>query len=171
MPPSFSLQTYVFWNAHETYLEQVRRHACVVEPSRRRVACPMRQVDNASWAGRANLPAFIQAAAARGLWVSVRIGPYICGEYYFGGIPVRARGARASGGSRLVWNPDSGRASSLRTAMPSKWMLRSALRSPRGPRPPCVRKLSTCTPRATSYRLRSLNELFCVRSHPLDPPA
>ena len=111
MPPSFSLQTYVFWNAHETYLEQVRRHACVVEPSRRRVACPMRQVDNASWAGRANLPAFIQAAAARGLWVSVRIGPYICGEYYFGGIPVwmRESGAECFRCSDAVWEREAAR--------------------------------------------------------------
>jgi beta-galactosidase GanA len=65
-----TIQTYVFWNAHETFASQV---------------------GNASWDGRANLPRFIDAAAARGLWVAVRIGPYICGEYYFGGIPVWMR--------------------------------------------------------------------------------
>jgi beta-galactosidase GanA len=67
---SNSWPQYVFWNAHETYESQV---------------------GNASWDGRANLSGFIDAAAARGLWMSVRIGPYICGEYYFGGIPVWMR--------------------------------------------------------------------------------
>lgn len=79
-----TIQTYVFWNAHETYASQV---------------------GNATWAGRANLVGFIQAAAERGLWVSVRIGPYICGEYYFGGIPVwmRDSGAKCFRCDDPVW--------------------------------------------------------------------
>ena len=81
---------YVFWNAHET------------EKS---------QVGNASWAGRANLEAFIAAAAARGLWMAVRIGPYICGEYYFGGIPVwmRESGAECFRCSDAVWEREAAR--------------------------------------------------------------
>ena len=41
-----------------------------------------------SWEGYADLPRFIDLAAANGLYVVVRIGPYICGEYFFGGLPV-----------------------------------------------------------------------------------
>jgi len=48
----------VFWNAHET---------------------DATDVGNATWEGRANLPRFISLAASHGLWVDVRIGPYICG--------------------------------------------------------------------------------------------
>ena len=50
------IQTYVFWNAHETSASQV---------------------GNATWEGRANLPRFIELAGTYGLWVNVRIGPYI----------------------------------------------------------------------------------------------
>ena len=35
--------------------------------------------------------AFIEKAHSLGLYVTVRIGPYICGEYYFGGLPVWLR--------------------------------------------------------------------------------
>ena len=37
--------------------------------------------------GNRNLPAFLSAAAAEGLFVNLRIGPYICAEWNFGGIP------------------------------------------------------------------------------------
>ena len=37
------------------------------------------------------LTAFIAQAAAEDLFVTLRIGPYVCGEYYFGGIPVWVR--------------------------------------------------------------------------------
>lgn len=36
----------------------------------------------------ADLPRFIALAGQNGLSVVVRIGPYICGEYYFGGTRV-----------------------------------------------------------------------------------
>ena len=85
-----TIQTYVFWNAHET---------------------TQAQVGNASWAGRANLPRFIELAGQHGLWVTVRIGPYICGEYYFGGIPVwmRESGAECFRCSDAVWQREMGR--------------------------------------------------------------
>ena len=85
-----TVQTYVFWNAHEAVAKQV---------------------GNASWAGRANLPRFIQLAAKHGLWVVVRIGPYICGEYYFGGIPVwmRESGAECFRCSDAVWEREAAR--------------------------------------------------------------
>jgi hypothetical protein len=85
-----TIQTYVFWNAHETTADQV---------------------GNASWEGRANLPRFIELAASHGLWVTVRIGPYICGEYYFGGIPtwVRESGATCFRCSDPIWEREAGR--------------------------------------------------------------
>lgn len=46
---------------------------------------------NLTWEGRADLSAFIRQAGEAGLYVNLRIGPYICGEYYFGGIPVWMR--------------------------------------------------------------------------------
>ena len=40
-----------------------------------------------SWSGRRNITRFIELAGQHGLDVAVRIGPYVCGEYQFGGIP------------------------------------------------------------------------------------
>eukprot|EP01046_Picozoa_sp_COSAG06_P004719 COSAG06_NODE_202_length_20343_cov_59.390931_3_plen_1016_part_00 len=85
-----TIQTYVFWNAHETTRDQV---------------------GNPSWDGRANLPRFIELAGKHGLWVTVRIGPYICGEYYFGGIPVwmRESGASCFRCHDPIWEREMGR--------------------------------------------------------------
>lgn len=58
------IQTYVTWSQHEHKRGEV------------------------SWEGYADLPRFIDLAAANDLYVVVRIGPYICGEYFFGGLPV-----------------------------------------------------------------------------------
>lgn len=60
---------------------------------------------------QANLPKFIQLAAEAGLWVNVRIGPYICGEYYFGGIPVwmRESGAECFRCSDSIWKQQMAR--------------------------------------------------------------
>ena len=43
------------------------------------------------WSGRRDLALFLKTAQAHGLNAVVRIGPYVCGEYYFGGIPVWVR--------------------------------------------------------------------------------
>lgn len=85
-----TIQTYVFWNAHETTRDQV---------------------GNPDWSGRANLPRFIELAGKHGLWVTVRIGPYICGEYYFGGIPVwmRESGAECFRCHDPIWEREMGR--------------------------------------------------------------
>ena len=58
-----TIQTYVMWNFHEHVRGQV------------------------SWSGRRNVTRFIELAGRHGLDVAVRIGPYVCGEYQFGGIP------------------------------------------------------------------------------------
>ena len=60
-----TIQTYLFWNQHEPHAP-----------------------GNWSWNDNLDLVAFIEAAADHDLLVSLRIGPYVCGEFYFGGLPV-----------------------------------------------------------------------------------
>ena len=66
-----SVQTYVLWDEHEAAEGAV------------------------SFSGGNNLTAFTALAGSLGLRVHVRIGPYICGEHFNGGIPtwMRARAA------------------------------------------------------------------------------
>jgi hypothetical protein len=59
-----TIQTYVFWNMHE--------HKQGV----------------LDFSGRANLSKFLQDAANAGLFVNLRIGPFVCGEWNYGGLPV-----------------------------------------------------------------------------------
>ncbi|KAG0456769.1 hypothetical protein HPP92_024557 [Vanilla planifolia] len=58
------IQTYVFWNGHE--------------PSPGKY----------NFEGRYDLVRFIRTVQKAGLYVHLRIGPYICGEWNFGGFPV-----------------------------------------------------------------------------------
>lgn len=58
------IQTYVFWNAHE--------------PSPGKY----------HFEGRYDLVKFVKLVQAAGLYVHLRIGPYICAEWNFGGFPV-----------------------------------------------------------------------------------
>ncbi|KAL5581256.1 hypothetical protein UlMin_013698 [Ulmus minor] len=58
------IETYVFWNMHE----------------------PVRgQYD---FEGRNDLVRFVKAVAEAGLYVHLRIGPYVCAEWNYGGFPV-----------------------------------------------------------------------------------
>ncbi|CAG8777916.1 2822_t:CDS:1, partial [Racocetra fulgida] len=59
------IQTYVFWNLHE----------------------PVRGTYDFA-TDSANLPYFIQLCKELDLYVSLRIGPYVCAEWNFGGFPV-----------------------------------------------------------------------------------
>ncbi|CAF3494799.1 unnamed protein product [Adineta steineri] len=58
-----TVQTYVFWNIHE-------QRPGVLD-----------------FSGRANLSQFLQDAADAGLFVNLRIGPYVCAEWQNGGLP------------------------------------------------------------------------------------
>ncbi|KAJ9559973.1 hypothetical protein OSB04_005133 [Centaurea solstitialis] len=58
------IDTYVFWNVHE--------------PS----------PGNYDFSGRYDLVRFIKTVASAGLYVNLRIGPYVCAEWNFGGFPV-----------------------------------------------------------------------------------
>ena len=60
------VQVYIFWNYHEP--EEGVMDWGRVQPS-------------------ANLTLFMQEAAAAGLFVNLRIGPYVCAEWTYGGIP------------------------------------------------------------------------------------
>ena len=59
-----TIQTYVFWNIHEI------------------------KKGTYDFSGRANLSLFLQEAANAGLFVNLRLGPYVCAEWDYGGLPV-----------------------------------------------------------------------------------
>lgn len=58
------IQTYVFWNMHE--------------PS----------PGNYNFEGRFDLVKFVKLAHEAGLYVHLRVGPYVCAEWNFGGFPI-----------------------------------------------------------------------------------
>ena len=57
------IEIYVFWNYHEPQEGQL------------------------DWSGRGNLTLFLDAIAQAGLFANLRIGPYVCAEWDYGGIP------------------------------------------------------------------------------------
>ena len=63
-----TIQTYIFWNIHEPIYNFDNNHIYNFEDRR-------------------NLTLFFETAAEVGLFVNVRVGPYICGEFNFGGFP------------------------------------------------------------------------------------
>lgn len=58
-----TIQTYAFWNIHE------------------------QKQGVLDFSGRANLSRFLEEAGKAGLFVNLRVGPYICGEWNYGGLP------------------------------------------------------------------------------------
>ena len=60
-----AVEAYVFWNIHE-----------------------FKRGQKYDFTGSANLPLFIEKAAKAGLFVILRIGPYVCAEWNLGGLPV-----------------------------------------------------------------------------------
>ena len=58
-----TIQTYVFWNFHETKQGVL------------------------DFSGRGNLSLFLEEAAKAGLFVNLRVGPYVCAEWTYGGLP------------------------------------------------------------------------------------
>ena len=82
-----TIQTLVFWSQNE------------------------REKGVLDWSGQGNLTRFIRLAQANGLYVAVRVGPYICGEYAWGGLPtwLRNEGAACFRCSDPVWKREMGR--------------------------------------------------------------
>jgi len=72
-----TVQTYAFWSLHEPEPGAF----CWGEGD----AASSTRCDAAG--SRANITRFLEAAAARDLFVVLRIGPFICGEWSYGGIP------------------------------------------------------------------------------------
>ncbi|KAI4322247.1 hypothetical protein L6164_021958 [Bauhinia variegata] len=58
------IETYVFWNLHEPVRNQF------------------------DFEGRNDLVKFVKTVAAAGLYVHLRIGPYVCAEWNYGGLPL-----------------------------------------------------------------------------------
>ncbi|OEL14026.1 Beta-galactosidase 6, partial [Dichanthelium oligosanthes] len=73
------IETYVFWDIHEP----VRGQACIITLTGKRL--PTWQYD---FEGRKDLAAFVKAVADAGLYVHLRIGPYVCAEWNYGGFPL-----------------------------------------------------------------------------------
>ena len=61
------IEIYVFWNYHEPVEGQF------------------------DWSDRGNLTLFLDAVAQAGLFANLRIGPYVCAEWDYGGIPTFRR--------------------------------------------------------------------------------
>ena len=71
------MQTYAFWSVHEPDPSSFCFGEADAPSSPRCEAAGQ----------RANITRFLDAAADRGLFVILRIGPFICGEWSYGGIP------------------------------------------------------------------------------------
>jgi len=62
------LEVYVFWNLHEPAYDFSGKHVY-------------------NYQGRANITQFLEAAKNGGMFINLRIGPYACAEWSFGGVP------------------------------------------------------------------------------------
>jgi hypothetical protein len=75
---------YVFWSAHQPFPDSPLDWSFFSSKSRTRSASDQDDHDNDDkW----YLADAIRSCAARGLFVHLRVGPYDCAEYTFGGIP------------------------------------------------------------------------------------
>ncbi|KAF4655278.1 Beta-galactosidase 6 [Perkinsus chesapeaki] len=72
------LQLYVFWNYHEPEPPQFDQAAG-------------RFNHKYDFSGRGDLVRFIRLAGQKDLFVNLRIGPYVCAEWTFGGLPLWLR--------------------------------------------------------------------------------
>ena len=62
------LQIYVFWNIHEPNYDFSDKHVYNYE-------------------GLTNITQFLEYAKDIGIFINLRIGPYVCAEWSFGGVP------------------------------------------------------------------------------------
>jgi len=77
------LQVYVFWNFHEEVEGEF------------------------NFEGRGNLSEFVRQAGAAGMFVNLRIGPYVCAEWTYGGLPtwLGLKPGVAFRQTNAVWQP------------------------------------------------------------------
>ncbi|KAL9322778.1 hypothetical protein ACSQ67_010831 [Phaseolus vulgaris] len=74
------IETYVFWNAHEPVRGQFLSVVLNENTNKKKW-----QYD---FDGRKDLVKFVKTVAAAGLYVHLRIGPYVCAEWNYGGFPL-----------------------------------------------------------------------------------
>lgn len=77
------VQVYIFWNYHEPIEGKY------------------------DWSGRGNLTNFMQMARDSGIFVNLRIGPYVCAEWTYGGLPawLGQKPGVAFRQTNAVWQP------------------------------------------------------------------
>ena len=77
------VQVYIFWNFHEEVEGEY------------------------NWQGRGNLTLFMEKASTAGLFVNLRIGPYVCAEWTYGGLPtwLGLKKGVAFRQTNTVWQP------------------------------------------------------------------
>ena len=59
------------------------------------------------WTGRGNLTKFMELASEAGIFVNLRIGPYVCAEWTYGGLPawLGQKAGVAFRQTNPVWQP------------------------------------------------------------------
>lgn len=59
------------------------------------------------WSGRGNLTQFMEMASSAGIFVNLRIGPYVCAEWTYGGLPawLGQKDGVAFRQTNAVWQP------------------------------------------------------------------
>ena len=99
-----AVQVYVFWNVHE-----------------------FRRGQPYDFSGPANLPLFIEKAAKVGLFVNIRIGPYVCAEWNYGGLPVWLNSIPGMGlrSNSLAWEKEMERFVTDITEILEKYLARN----------------------------------------------
>lgn len=63
--------------------------------------------DQYDWSGRGNLTKFMEMASSAGIFVNLRIGPYVCAEWTYGGLPawLGQKDGVAFRQTNSVWQP------------------------------------------------------------------
>jgi beta-galactosidase GanA len=86
------IQTYVFWNCHEPIQGQVSVHRFSLSILhhmyifflKKKETNAIVQIEQYNFEGRFDLVRFIKEVHAQGLYVSLRIGPFIEAEWQYG---------------------------------------------------------------------------------------
>uniref|UniRef100_A0A0E0CY77 Beta-galactosidase n=1 Tax=Oryza meridionalis TaxID=40149 RepID=A0A0E0CY77_9ORYZ len=80
------IETYVFWDIHEPVRGQARTTLSQLLLSTTARSVVLHLIYD--FEGRKDLVRFVKAVADAGLYVHLRIGPYVCAEWNYGGFPV-----------------------------------------------------------------------------------
>ncbi|ONL96144.1 Beta-galactosidase [Zea mays] len=81
------IETYVFWDIHEPVRGQARTNTYIHHQFITHLAA-LSFFSAYDFEGRKDLAAFVKTVADAGLYVHLRIGPYVCAEWNYGGFPL-----------------------------------------------------------------------------------